>query len=338
MAPLSIGLDYFNIEVNDVISAPSTQEIVSQNALGNPAYAGLVIRDPVTNQIVSTKTLLANTGTMSVNGMDLDVRYREKLGAGRAVVDLQGTYYFTFDQTSPAVSVLAEGRHHGRQPGQPGHRLDQRPGWLWRDLRYKQYLSATWQQGDWATTLGNSYATGYHAGWDLNGNPTRMPTMTLWDLQVAYTGFKNAVLTLGGRNIFDKQPATFVSVSNAFQSGYDSSQYDPRGRCHLSDRHLQVLIDRPLDGGYAGTVLHPPAGDKPAGVFLALARPKTPGPIAADSQARQLDTGTSRAAGDARLALASASSTANWSRALCACPGAPIGDGQVDGAPPRSRC
>ena len=32
MPSLAIGLDYFNIEVDNVISQPSTQEIVSQNA------------------------------------------------------------------------------------------------------------------------------------------------------------------------------------------------------------------------------------------------------------------------------------------------------------------
>jgi iron complex outermembrane receptor protein len=97
-------------------------------------------------------------------------------------------------------------------------------------LRYKQYLAATWQQGAWATTLGNKFATGYHAGWNLNDEPTRMPTMTLWDLQVAYSGIKKTVLTLGGRNIFVLQPAIFVYSSNAFQSGFDPTQYVPLGR------------------------------------------------------------------------------------------------------------
>ena len=58
-----------------------------------------------------------------------------------------------------------------------------------------------------------------------------MPTQTLWDLQVAWTGIKNTVLVLGARNLFDKQPASFSnSYLSQFQSGYDSSQYDPRGR------------------------------------------------------------------------------------------------------------
>jgi iron complex outermembrane receptor protein len=230
IAALSIGLDYFNIEVNDVISSPSTQEIVSQNALGNPAYAGLVDRDPLTNQIISTRTLLQNTGTMKVSGMDLDLRYREKFGPGVLNVNLNSTYYFSFEQSSPGgttshkVGTTVDGNGDpliSSSVGFNGYGVV---------LRYKQYLAATWQQGAWATTLGNQYARGYHAGWDLNGNPTEMPSLSLWDLQVAYSGFKNTVLTLGARNIFDEQPAIFVNNSNAFQSGYDPTQYDPRGR------------------------------------------------------------------------------------------------------------
>ncbi len=230
MPSFSAGIDYFNIRVEDVISAPSTQEIVSQNALGNPAYAGLVIRDPLTNQIISTKTLLANTGTMDVEGVDINLNYRENLGPGVLSMGLNGTYYFKFDQSAPDGSVSQKVATTVDSLGNPVIASTNGLDGYGVILRYKQYFAATWAQGDWATTLGNQFATGYNAGWDLNGNPTRVPSMSLWDLQVAYTGLKNTVLTLGGRNIFDKQPADFVSVSNAFQSGYDPSQYDPRGR------------------------------------------------------------------------------------------------------------
>ncbi|MBS1176487.1 MAG: TonB-dependent receptor [Proteobacteria bacterium] len=238
MPSLAIGLDYFNITVDDVISAPSTQEIVSQAALGNPAYTALVTRNPPcvgaacgpANQIVSTKTLLANTGRMEVQGMDLDFRFREKFGPGLLGLYLNSTYYFKFDQSTPGAGTSQKVATTVDNQGNPVIASTNGQDGYGVILRYKQYASATWLQGDWATTLGNNYATGYRAGFDLNGNPTYISAMSLWDLQVAYSGIKNAVLTLGARNIFDTQPDTFVNVSNAFQSGYDPSQYDPRGR------------------------------------------------------------------------------------------------------------
>jgi iron complex outermembrane receptor protein len=230
IAPFSMTVDYFSIEVDDVISAPSTQEIVSQNALGNPSYAGLVLRDPLTNQIISTKTLLANTGTMKVQGLDLNLNYRDKMGPGVLGFNLQSTYYFTFDQSTPGAGTSQKVGTLVDNLGNPVISSTNGLDGYGVILRYKQYATVNWTQGDWSTTLGNSYARGYDAGWDLNGNPTYMDALSLWDLQVAYSGFKNLVLTLGARNIFDSTPSTFVPVSNQFQSGYDPTQYDPRGR------------------------------------------------------------------------------------------------------------
>ena len=226
---LALGVDYFSIEVDNVISKPSTQEVVTQNALGNPLYAGLVIRNPQTGNIDLVRSTLANTGTMVAQGTDFTVSYREKMGPGVLGVGLSSTYYFKFDQSTPgggSRKVATVTNPDGSPVISSTTDLDG----YGVVLRYKQYLSGTWTQGDWSTTLANRYATGYYAGWDFEGTPTRMPSLSLWDLQVSYTGIKNAVITLGGRNIFDKQPSFYVYSSNQFQVGYDPSQYDPRGR------------------------------------------------------------------------------------------------------------
>jgi iron complex outermembrane recepter protein len=55
--------------------------------------------------------------------------------------------------------------------------------------------------------------------------------MSTWDVLLSYTGFQNVVLSLGARNIFDTKPdGVFIDSGNAFQNGYDPTQYDPRGR------------------------------------------------------------------------------------------------------------
>jgi iron complex outermembrane recepter protein len=226
----SFGADYFNITVNDTVASPGVQEVVSQAALGNPTYVPLVVRDPLTQEVISASTPLVNSGKMQVQGLDINLGYRDTLGPGVLSVGLQGTYYFKFDQTSPGGQVSGKVGTYVDAEGNPVISSNSDTPGTGVVLRYKQYLSATWAQEDWAVTLGNSYATGYHAGWDLDGNPTSIGAMSLWDLQFAYTGIKNTVLTIGGRNIFDKQPDVFVNSGNGFQSGYDPSQYDPRGR------------------------------------------------------------------------------------------------------------
>lgn len=226
----AFGIDYFQLEVDDVIAQPSTQEVVAQAAAGNPAFVPLVVRDPLTNAIVSTRTQLLNSGVIRIAGLDLSASYRRPIGPGLLSLGLQGTYYTQYEQTSAAGVTTSKIGTTVDAQGNPVPSATAGLDGYGVVLRYKQYAAVTWQQGDWATTVGNSYATGYHAGWNLFGEPTRIGAMSLWDLIVAYSGLKNTVLTIGVRNLFDTQPDPYVPVSNAFQSGYDPSQYDPRGR------------------------------------------------------------------------------------------------------------
>ena len=41
---------------------------------------------------------------------------------------------------------------------------------------------------------------------------------------------KNVRLTMGVKNVFDKNPPMYIPVSNQFAAGYDISMYDPRSR------------------------------------------------------------------------------------------------------------
>ena len=47
----SLGIDWFQIKLTDIIATPSTQEVVSGNATGNPAYANSVVRDANNNTV-----------------------------------------------------------------------------------------------------------------------------------------------------------------------------------------------------------------------------------------------------------------------------------------------
>ena len=56
---------------------------------------------------------MLNTGTLDVQGIDLDLRYRENLGPGVLGIGLNGTYYIKYDQSTPA-GKSSKNRHHGR--------------------------------------------------------------------------------------------------------------------------------------------------------------------------------------------------------------------------------
>ncbi|MCW5634854.1 MAG: TonB-dependent receptor [Rubrivivax sp.] len=227
---LSVGIDYFQFKVEDIISLPSAQEVVSRFRAGDPAFAGLVTLTPGTNDIESIVQTLQNVGSAKARGIDLDVSYKLPLGGSRLDLGLSGTYFIQFDQTSPGGAVS---RKVGTMVEGPGGDPVLSTNSSVNDgvvLRWKHYLSATWSMAGWAVTLAQNYYHGYRDGNDLNGNEHRVPAQSIYDAQVAYTGFKNLRVALGARNLFDKDPPVFIPTSNQFQAGYDITLYDPRGR------------------------------------------------------------------------------------------------------------
>jgi iron complex outermembrane receptor protein len=222
----TVGVDYWTIDIEDIISTPSTQEIVTRFRQGDPAYAGLVTLGP-NGEVEQTKSILANVGSAKVAGVDLSVNFRQALALGKLDLGLNGTYMTKFDQTTPGGTVSRKVGTIVDPNGDPVLGAD--TGGV--VLRWKHRLSATWTQGPWGLTLAQNYYSGYETGRrQIDGERTFVGTQSIYDAQVAYTGVKNLKLALGVKNLFDKNPPLFVPVSNQFQAGYDVTQYDPRAR------------------------------------------------------------------------------------------------------------
>ena len=224
---LSFGVDYFKIDVNDILATPTAQEVVSRFRAGDPAYANLVTLNG--NDVDTVKTILANTGSAKLAGFDLFANYRHNFGEGRLDVGLNGTYMAKFDQTSPGGSISHKVGTLVEPDGTPVLPSNGNAGGV--VLRWKHSLTAGWTQGSWSAALTQRYSSRYEAGHDLDDNPTFIPAVAYYDINLQYRGLiKNLSLGAGVKNMFNKQPAVFVPTSNQFQAGYDISQYDPRGR------------------------------------------------------------------------------------------------------------
>ena len=71
---------------------------------------------------------------------------------------------------------------------------------------------------------------------ESKAKPTPVPLRTvgayeIYHLQGVYTGIRNLTVTLGARNLFDKDPPyTNAGGQTSFQAGYDPLYVDPRGR------------------------------------------------------------------------------------------------------------
>lgn len=223
---VSATIDYWQMHVSDMITAPSTQEIVSRFRAGDAAYASLVTLNS-NGEVDQTRAVLANVGSARLSGIDVDLSARFPLAGARLDLSMVGTYMIKFDQTSPGGVVSHKVGTIVDPNGDPV--IDADGGGV--VLRWKHRLSATYSTGPWAFTLAQNFYKGYRtADRQLDGERNRVGDQALYDLAVTYNGIRNLRLGLGVKNLFDKNPPVFVPVSNQFQAGYDITQYDPRAR------------------------------------------------------------------------------------------------------------
>ena len=220
---LSFSFDWFKINLSHFITNGISPQVVLNNQV---QYANLITRGPVQPEfpglpgpITQINQLYLNLGNVRQEGIDIEGHWRTPTERwGRLSLDLAGTYYLKFDTQNP------DGSYTGGVGTVYGLTVN---GVV---PRWKHYASATWDRGPWSATLAQTYQSSYtDYGTDIDGNFRTVGSLSLWDLQGTYTGFKNWKLSLGVKNLFDTNPPK----SNAFGTfivGFDSSYYDPRAR------------------------------------------------------------------------------------------------------------
>ena len=221
---VSLSFDYFKIRLKDIVVNGG---IPVASILGNlDRFGYLVNRGPadpafpdLPGRITSIQGVFLNVGSVHVEGWDAEAHYRwPRRPWGRLRFDITGTYYIRYD------SQNLDGTYTGSVSNQiVSPFAGQVPRW-------KHYASLSWDSGPWSATLAQTYQSSYiDWGRDINGDLRRASSMSLFDLQGQYTGFKNTTLTLGCKNIFDTNPPQTNQVA-LFPVGYDALYYDARAR------------------------------------------------------------------------------------------------------------
>jgi iron complex outermembrane receptor protein len=226
---LSLGLDYYWIEIEDVITFIDASQI-----FGNPALeAAAFVRCPSTpdypnlpgplqgqapdGSYCGVKEANFNLTKQQTSGIDLSATFRQPTDFGRFSLNLTGSYVFDFKQTN------VEGTEY---PNFVGTR-----GVVGAISRWRHFASLDWIYGGWGATLAQTFQNGYSEEDLTSDDPNatrRVGSYSVWDLQGRYTGFKNTTLTLGIKNLFNTAPPV-SNQGNTFQVGYDPTYGDPRG-------------------------------------------------------------------------------------------------------------
>jgi iron complex outermembrane receptor protein len=230
---MSIAVDFWKINVNNLVTTLAPQATVAQAALGNPAYTGLVTRD-VGGQITSIVGTNINAGGVKTQGIDLDARYAffKSPTYGNFNLRLNGTYTSKYDLTLPDGTVQ---RSVASTIDSQGNVLSAVTAGI--IFRWKDQLSLDWKRNDWSASLINNFQSGYYdnarADTDYDNGPIiaqHVGAFSTWDIQGSYSGIKNLTLTAGVRNLFNRKPTDVITAGSYFQAGYDPTWYDVHGQ------------------------------------------------------------------------------------------------------------
>jgi iron complex outermembrane receptor protein len=226
---MSIAVDYWKINVNNLVTELAPSFVVNQAAAGNPQYTGQVTRDGAGNitSIVGTKV---NAGSVKTAGIDLDARWAflKSPTFGNFNLRLNGTYTSKYDLTLPDGTVLKSVAATIDKDGNVLNAVS--TGII---FRWKDQLTLDWKRKEWAASLTNNFQTGY---WDAARADAETPiaqhvgAFSTWDAQASYGGIKNLTLTAGVKNLFNRKPPEVITAGSYFQSGYDPSYFDPHGQ------------------------------------------------------------------------------------------------------------
>lgn len=187
----SVGVEYFRFDQENLIDR-LTPEII----LANPAFANLVDRNPAApgesvGTISAVRTTWQNLSQGKYEGYDFDVSWiLPKNEMGQFRFNVAATYIANQEATAATGELID---------------LD-------GEYAYPQFrgtATIAWSRGDWAASL---YV--HHIGEYLdNFGIARISAQTIFNPQIAYKKFFGTTLTVGARNIFDKDPPRDLSDS-----------------------------------------------------------------------------------------------------------------------------
>lgn len=218
---LTIVVDYYDVDIEDAIGAPSLQFILDACHRGNSAEAcAIVVRDPATGEIAAPfipNRITRNFTALNARGIDGQVNYSFDIGSmGSISMNYYGTYTLKSEFLPFAGLPLidCEGFYAGLC-GEP-------------TPTYKHTMQTNWEYGKFTTGL----------RWRLIGSLDVFPTEQVSDLSddigtfnyldvtVRYAVNENLDLSLGVQNITGKDApvlgSTVSEQANTFPATYDT--------------------------------------------------------------------------------------------------------------------
>ncbi len=224
-----LGADFFKINLsNSIVLGGIAATTILQSAALTRQFAEKITRgapDPNIpggyGPILSIDQTNANLFDVRTSGFDIDFKWRfADNTTGRWTFAGTGTYYTKYDVQFPdgsyftAVANNTQSTNNGVIP------------------RWKSVNTLSWDRGPFTASLTYNFQAAYlDNASSVSGDQRTVGTYETFDTQASYTGIKDWKLTLGVRNILNRDPPyANADQLGQFQSGYDATYGDPRGR------------------------------------------------------------------------------------------------------------
>lgn len=230
---LSLGLDYWRVDMTDMVT-----ELTEAQIFGNPEqyreFFTTKTNSATGEQELAIVQTAVNVGKAKYSGVDWNANWRTSTPVGRVIVNLSGTYMIDSKYTRPGTTAdwtdslgkygennavtfrnivtLATNLSHGAF----SHTLT---------MKYRSgYRDQTHTADECAVTVGDALG-------DCTDVTLRVPSYDLYDWQTVYSLSKNASVTVGINNLFDKKPPLSLQTgAGSHQLGYDPRYTDSYGR------------------------------------------------------------------------------------------------------------
>ena len=199
---LNMTADYYNIEIEDLISTLGAQTIINRDATGDPIPdAFSITRDPATNAITGIVRGTVNEGVLETDGIDINVRTNFDFGGA-------GTLDQNFQMSYVNSYTIDGGRNFVGDQDLPEYRLNLSNIYNWGDF------TVAWNINHIPSVDGPSGESGLVDAW------------TTHDLQVGYQLATGTRLVVGARNITEEEPQLIGFDGR----NYNFNLYDAYGR------------------------------------------------------------------------------------------------------------
>jgi|GEM_PF-57961 len=225
---LSSSLDYFRVELRNVIDTLQAEEIFTNYSFWGRTNVVRKPPDPQNPDLPGGIDYLIenqiNRGTISTSGVDADTVFAAPPTLiGSFTFRLTGMYTLDYRRAGINTTLFPTGVGT-RGPG----------GAI---VRWSHLATLDWSYGRWGATLTQWFQDGYHevdllsCDQSLNCPGTRqVRSYSLWNLQGRYE-IRSITASLGIRNLLDTAPPV-SNQGQTLQVGIDPTYADPRGRMY----------------------------------------------------------------------------------------------------------